>query len=204
MKIGPASPITTITKRSIFRNTLQISQAQPTPQNCPLLLNWVDELSKNKWKLSSLGWVCLFGDMDSLGLWGWGGALGHRQGPQILFLCSTPIFCVAPDRSYSFPDTVRGPTHEMVCQQWLLDQIPLQKTRAPRHYCCSVAKLGPTCWDPMEYSKPGLLVPHHLPYVKLTISNCTVKLKMRLSLFMHNYFWQISCWTFTSTLLTII
>ena len=88
---------------------------------------------------------------------------GHRQGPQILFLCSTPIFCVAPDRSYSFPNAVRGPTCEMVCQQGLLDQIPLQKTRAPRHYCCSVTKLGPTCWDPFECSKPGLLVPHHLP-----------------------------------------
>lgn len=88
---------------------------------------------------------------------------GHRQGPQILFLCSTPIFCVAPDRSYSFPNAVRGPTCEMVCQQGLLDQIPLQKTRAPRLYCCSVTKLGPTCWDPFECSKPGLLVPHHLP-----------------------------------------
>ena len=72
-------------------------------------------------------------------------------------------------------------------------------------YCCSlVTQSCPTVRDPMDYSMPGLLVPHHLPYVKLTISNCTVKLKMRLSLFMHNYFWQVSCWTFTSTLLTII
>ena len=29
--------------------------------------------------------------------------------------------------------------------------------------CCSVMKLCPTLWDTMNYSMPGLSVPHHLP-----------------------------------------
>ena len=30
-------------------------------------------------------------------------------------------------------------------------------------WCCSVAQLCPTLCDPMDYSMPGLPVPHHPP-----------------------------------------
>ena len=31
-----------------------------------------------------------------------------------------------------------------------------------KYYCCSVAQLCPTLYDPMDCSTPGLPVPHHL------------------------------------------
>ena len=31
------------------------------------------------------------------------------------------------------------------------------------YYCCSVANSCPTLSDPMDYSMPGFLIPHHPP-----------------------------------------
>lgn len=48
-------------------------------------------------------------------------------------------------------------------------------------------------------------------YVLLLLVNCVLRIfcisktyNKIIFLFMHNYFWHISCWTFTSTLLTVI